>query len=379
MTIHTPGRARPYSLCSKLAHLLVASAFVFFSGLGTAVSQDKTVTIAAWADYIPPEVIAGFEERTGITVIYDTFDSLEFLETKLLTGGSGYDLVLPSALVANRLLQAGALQRLDKTKLANYANLDPDILAFLAKHDDGNRFGVPYLWGTTGILYNPELVSKRLENAPVDSLDILFDPEIAAHFADCGIAMIDSPEEVVAIALNYLGLDPFTDEAAELARAEALLTSVRPHIRHFRTGAIINDLADGELCLVLGWSGDAGLAYARALEAGNGIEIAYAIPSEGTEVFFDFLSIPVDAPNPENAHRFIDYLMEPAVMAEVTNQYFYPNGNRAALEYVAEEVKNDPSVYPPAELMDKLFPNLPRAHRTLRMLTRSWTRFKTGS
>lgn len=379
MTIHTPGRARPYSLCSKLAHLLVASAFVFFSGLGTAVSQDKTVTIAAWADYIPPEVIAGFEERTGITVIYDTFDSLEFLETKLLTGGSGYDLVLPSALVANRLLQAGALQRLDKTKLANYANLDPDILAFLAKHDDGNQFGVPYLWGTTGILYNPELVSERLENAPVGSLDILFDPEIAAHFADCGIAMIDSPEEVVAIALNYLGLDPFTDDAAELARAEALLTSVRPHIRHFRTGAIINDLADGELCLVLGWSGDAGLAYARALEAGNGIEIAYAIPSEGTEVFFDFLSIPVDAPNPENAHRFIDYLMEPAVMAEVTNQYFYPNGNRAALEYVAEEVKNDPSVYPPAELMDKLFPNLPRAHRTLRMLTRSWTRFKTGS
>ncbi|MEL7525760.1 MAG: polyamine ABC transporter substrate-binding protein [Pseudomonadota bacterium] len=379
MTIHTLRRSRPSTHWFKLAFVVAASAYLFLSAPGVAVSGDKTVTIAAWADYIPAEVISDFEERTGIEVVYDTLDSLEFLETKLLTGGSGYDLVLPSALVANRLIQAGALQKLDKTKLGNYANLDPDILAFLAKHDDGNRYGVPYLWGTTGILYNPGLVSERLENAPVDSLDILFDPEIAARFADCGIAMIDSPEEVVAIALNYLGLDPFTGDRAELERAEALLTSVRPHIRHFRTGAIINGLADGDLCLVLGWSGDAGLAYARALEAGNGIEIAYSIPREGTEIFFDFLSIPVDAPNADNAHRFIDYLMEPAAMAEVTNQYFYPNGNRAAFELVAEDVKNDPNVYPPAKLMEKLFPNLPRDHRTLRLLTRSWTRFKTGS
>ncbi|WP_420333618.1 polyamine ABC transporter substrate-binding protein [Roseibium sp.] len=379
MTIHTCGHCRPFSLCFKLATLLAASVFVFLSSLGTAISQEKTVTIAAWADYIPPEVISGFEARTGIKVVYDTFDSLEFLETKLLTGGSGYDLVLPSALVANRLIQAGALQELDKAQFGNYANLDPDILAFLAKHDEGNKYGVPYLWGTTGILYNPKLVSERLENAPVGSLDILFDPEIAAHFADCGIAMIDSPEEVVAIALNYLGLDPFTADAAVLEQAEALLTSVRPHIRHFRTGAIINGLADGDLCLVLGWSGDAGLAHARAIDAGNGIEIAYAIPREGTEVFFDFLSIPVDAPNPENAHRFIDYLMEPEAIAEVTNQYFYPNGNKAAFELVAEEVKNDPSVYPPSEIMEKLFPNLPREHGALRLLTRSWTRFKSGS
>lgn len=379
MSIHIPRRYSPTRMCARLAYLFAASAFAFFSVPDAAVSQDKTVTVAAWADYIPPEVIADFETRTGIEVVYDTFDSLEFLETKLLTGGSGYDLVLPSALVANRLIQAGALQELDKEKLRNYANLDPEILAFLAQHDDGNRYGVPYLWGTTGILYNPKLVSERLENAPVGSLDIVFDPEVAAHFADCGIAMIDSPEEVVAIALNYLGLDPFTDRAADLEKAEALLSSVRPHIRHFRTGAIINGLADGDLCLVLGWSGDAGLAYVRAEEAGNGIEVAYAIPEEGTEVFFDFLSIPVDAPNPDNAHRFIDFMMEPAAIAEVTNQYFYPNGNKAAFEYVADEVRNDPNVYPPEELMQKLFPNLPRDHKTLRMLTRSWTRFKTGS
>ena len=379
MNIHTPGRFRPATLCARLAHGLTASACIFLSAIGGAASQDRTVTIAAWADYIPPEVISGFEAKTGIDVVYDTFDSLEILETKLLTGGSGYDLVLPSALVANRLIQAGALQKLDREKLGNHANLDPDILAFLAKHDEGNRYGVPYLWGTTGILYNPALVSDRLENAPVGSLDVLFDPAIAAHFADCGIAMIDSPEEVVAIALNYLGLDPFTDSAADLEKAEALLTSVRPYIRHFRTGALINGLADGDLCLVLGWSGDAGLAHARALEAGNGIEVAYSIPQEGTEVFFDFLSIPVDAPNPENAHAFMNYMMEPAAIAEVTNQYFYPNGNKAAFEYVAKEVKNDPNVYPPEDLMDKLFPNLPRDHRTLRLLTRSWTRFKTGS
>jgi len=344
-----------------------------------AQAQDNTVTITAWAEYVPQDVIEGFEAKTGIKVVYDYFESLEMLETKMLTGNSGYDVVFPSALVANRLIQVGALQKLDKGKLSNLGNLDPEIMGFLARHDEGNQYGMPYLWGTTGVIYNPALVFERMEDAPIDSLDMFFDPDVVSKFADCGVAMIDSPEEVVAIALNYLGLDPFTTDPADFEKVDALLAPIKPHIRHFKTGAIINEMARGDLCLVLGWSGDAGLAYANALEAGNGVEVYYSVPKEGTEVFFDFLSIPADASNPDTAHAFIDYLMEPEVIAGVTNLYYYPNGNAAALEHVLDEVKGDPNVYPTEDMMATLFPNLPRDQKTLRMLTRSWTRFKTGN
>ncbi len=358
---------------------LIAVALMATAAPDPARAQDNTVTIAAWAEYVPDDVIAGFEDKTGIKVVYDTFDSLEMLETKLLTGNTGYDVVFPSALVANRLIMAGALAPLDQDKLTNLDNLDPAVMTFLARHDEGNRYGVPYLWGTTGIIYNPALIAERMADAPVDSLDMFFNPDVVSKFADCGVAMIDSPEEVVAIALNYLGLDPFTTQKADFEKFHAPLKSIAPFILNFKTGAIINDMAQGNLCLVLGWSGDAGLAYARAAEAGNGVEVYYSVPKEGTEVFFDFLSIPSDAPNPDNAHAFIDYLMEPEVIAGVTNLYYYPNGNTASLDYVRDEVKGDPNVYPTDEMMAKLFPNLPRDHETLRMLTRSWTRFKTGS
>ncbi len=358
-----------------------AAAAVLLFGADTqhAFAQENTVTITAWAEYVPDEVIAGFEEKTGIKVVYDPFESLEVLETKMLTGNSGYDVIFPSALVANRLIQVEAVQKLDKSKLPNLGNLDPEIMGFLARHDEGNQYGVPYLWGTTGVIYNPALVFERMEDAPIESLDMFFDPDVVSNFADCGVAMIDSPEEVVAIALNYLGLDPFTKDPADFEKVDALLAPINPHIRHFNTGAIINDMARGDLCLVLGWSGDAGLAYATALEADNGVEVFYSVPKEGTEVFFDFLSIPSDAPNPDNAHTFIDYLMEPEVIASVTNLYYYPNGNAAALEHVLDEVKSDPNVYPTEEMMATLFPNLPRDQKTLRTLTRTWTRFKTGN
>jgi putrescine transport system substrate-binding protein len=346
---------------------------------GELKADDNIVTITAWAEYVPQEVLDGFEAETGIKVVYDYFDSLEVLETKMLTGSTGYDVIFPSALVANRLIQVGALQELDKSKFSNLGNLDPEIMAFLARHDGGNQFGVPYLWGTTGVMYNPALVFERMEDAPIDSLDMFFDPEVVSKFADCGVAMIDSPEEVIAIALNYLGIDPFTTDPADFEKVDALLAPIKPHIRHFKTGSIINEMASGELCLVLGWSGDAGLAYATALEADNGVEVFYSVPKEGTEVFFDFLAIPADAPNPDNAHAFIDYLMDPEVIASVTNLYYYPNGNAASLEFVLDEVKGDPNVYPTEEMMATLFPNLPRDQKTLRTLTRSWTRFKTGN
>ncbi|MFK7868903.1 MAG: extracellular solute-binding protein [Roseobacter sp.] len=346
---------------------------------GEASAQDNTVTITAWADYVPQDVLDGFEAKTGIKVVYDPFDSLETLETKMLTGNSGYDVIFPSALVANRLIQVGALQKLDTAALSNMGNLDPAIMEFLARHDEGNQYGVPYLWGTTGVMYNPALVFERMDDAPIDSLDIFFDADIVSKFADCGVAMIDSPEEIVAIALNYLGLDPFTTDKADFEKVDALLAPITPYIRHFNTGAVINEMARGDLCLTLGWSGDAGLAYARALEADNGFEVLYSVPKEGTEVFFDFLSVPADAPNPDNAHAFIDYLMEPEVIASVTNLYYYPNGNAASLAFVLDEVKSDPNVYPTDDMMATLFPNLPRDQATLRTLTRSWTRFKTGN
>jgi len=343
-----------------------------------AYAEDPEVNLFAWAEYVPKEVIDGFQEKTGIKVIYGTFDSLEFMETKLLTGSSGYDVVLPSALVANRLMQAGALAELDQSKLPNRKHLDPRIMDFLDKHDEGNRFGVPYLWGTTGVMYNPALIAERMEDAPLDSLDMFFDPAVVAKFDDCGVAIIDSPEEIVAIALNYLGLDPFTTDKDDFKKVGNLLAPIQPYIRHFRTGAIINDLAQGDICLALGWSGDAGTAYARALESGNGIEVFYSVPKEGTEIFFDFMSIPIDAPHPANALALMNYLMQPEVIASVTNAYYYPNGNLASLEFIADEIKGDPSVYPTPEMMANLFPNLPRDQKTLRTLTRTWTRFKTG-
>ncbi|WP_069095525.1 polyamine ABC transporter substrate-binding protein [Methyloligella halotolerans] len=339
---------------------------------------NETVTIAAWADYVPVEVLEEFTEKTGIDVNYSAFDSLETLETKLLTGDSGYDVVFPSAFTAGRLIKAGVLAPLDKKKLTNLDNLDPKVMEFLARHDKGNRYGVPYLWGTTGIMYNPALISERMKDAPVDSLAMIFDPKIVSKFADCGVSIIDSPEEIVAIALNYLGLDPFTTDPEDFKKVDELLAPVSKYIRNFKSSSMINDMARGDLCLALGWSGDAGVAYARAQEAGTGVEVYYAVPKEGTDVFFDFLSIPKTAPHPDNAYAFLNFLMEPEVIAKITNAYFYPNGNKASLEYVLDDVKNDPNVYPSEEMMGKLFPNLPRDPKTLRMITRSWTRFKTG-
>ncbi|MDG2341269.1 MAG: polyamine ABC transporter substrate-binding protein [Paracoccaceae bacterium] len=356
----------------------VLSLALIASSATQATAQNGEVNILFWGDYVPAETIDAFEAETGIDVVYGTFDTLEVLETKILSGNSGYDVVLPSALVANRLMQAGGLLPLDKSKLSNLRNLDPKVMEFLERHDPDNQFGVPYLWGTTGVIYNPAMVLERMPDAPLDSLAMFFDPAVVSKFADCGVAFIDSPEEVVAIALNYLGLDPFTKGKEDFEKVGELLAPILPHIRHFNTGSIITDMASGNLCLTLGWSGDAGTAYYRALEAENGVEVFYSVPKEGTEVFFDFMSIAHGAPNLENAHTFIDYLMRPEVMAGVTNLYYYPNGNAAALEHVLEEIRTDPNVYPTDEMMKSLFPNLPRDQKTQRILTRTWTRFKTG-
>jgi putrescine transport system substrate-binding protein len=348
------------------------------AGGAAAATAEKKVNIYFWYDYVPPKLIQEFETETGIKVVYDTFDSTEMLTTKVLTGKSGYDVVMPTASVTGRYIDAGALSKLDKSKLPNSQDLNPDIMAFLAVQDPGNSYALPYAYGTTGLMYNPAKIAERMKDAPVDSLDLIFKPENAAKFADCGIAMADSPEGIMSVALNYLGFDPFTTNEDEIKKAADLLLSIRPYVRHFTTGAIINELADGDLCLALGWSGDAFIAASRAEEAKNGVEVRYSIPKQGTEIFFDVMTIPSDAPDAENALAFVNFLLKPSVIAEVTNTYWYPNANLKATPLVDEAIRTDPNIYPSKELMARLFAARPRDQKSLRVVTRLWTKFTSG-
>jgi putrescine transport system substrate-binding protein len=357
--------------CAFLALLLIFSAM-------TAAVEKKKLAIYNWADYFGESTLADFEATAGATVQYDTFPSPEVLETKLLTGGSGYDVVYPSASLAARVQPAGALAAIDVTKLKNYGNLDPNILKQLAAYTNGQTLGVPYTWGTIGIGYNEQLVKARMPNAPVDNLDILFKPELAAKFADCGIAVLDSPAEVISIVLNYLGLDPNSARAEDIARAQAVLEGLRPHVRYFDTTRPIQDLASGEICLALIYSGDAGTAQLRAGEAGSNARIAYSIPVQGTLLWMDLMAIPRDAPDPELAYTFIDYMLQPKVIAGVTNLLTYANANAKADQYVAEEIRNNKGIYPPNEVRQRLFPDVMLDGENLRLRTRAWTRVKSG-
>lgn len=349
------------------------------TGAYAAASTNKTVNIFFWYDYVPASVIADFERETGIKVVYDTFESTELMTTKVLSGKTGYDIVMPTASATGRLITAGALQKLDTAKIPNRKDLNADILHFIATQDPGNAYAVPYAYGTTGIIYNPALIAARMPDAPTSSLDMIFKPEIASRFKDCGIAMADSPEGIMSIALRYLGFDPFSKNPDEIKKAEALLLATRPNIRHFNTGAIINEMAAGDLCLALGWSGDAFIAAGRAEEANAGVTVDYAIPREGTEIFFDVMTIPADAPHPEAAHALVNYLLSPRVMAQITNSLWYPNGNDAATEFVDEAIRTNPNIYPPKETTAKLFAAVPRDDTSLRLVTRSWMKFTTGA
>ncbi len=339
---------------------------------------DKSVNIFFWYDYVSPKVIEDFEKETGIKVVYDTFESTELLITKLLVGKSGYDIVLPTASVIGNLISAGALQKLDQSKLTIAKDLNADIMAFVASQDPGNQYGLPYAYGTTGIMYNPGKIKERMTDAPVNSLDIIFKPELAAKFKDCGIAMADSPEGIMSVALRYLGFDPFSTNDEEIKKAGDLLIAIRPYIRHFKTGAIIGELAQGDICLALGWSGDAFIAAGRAAEGKAGIEVDYSIPKDGTELFADVIAIPADAPNVDNAYAFINFLLAPKNIAQFTNSFWYPNANSAATGLVDEAIRANPNIYPPKDMMAKLFAARPRDPKSLRTVTRLWTKFTTG-
>ena len=341
-------------------------------------SNEKVVNIYNWSDYIDPGVLKDFEAQTGIKVNYDVFDSNEVLETKLLAGNTGYDLVVPTANFLERQVKAGVFQKLDKSRLPNLKNVDPDILRRIALHDPGNEHGVNYLWGTSGLGYNVAKIRERMPDAPVDSWRMLYDPAIVSKFKDCGVSVFDAPSEVVSTVLIYLGKNANSLSPVDLAQAEKVLLSIRPYLRYVDTERYIEDLANGETCLALGWGGDVLQARDRARDAGKGIEIKYSLPREGGIIFFDMLAIPADAPHPQNALTLINFLLQPAVAARNSNLVRYANSVPASRPMLSDSVKNDPNIYPPPDVMAKLVPNLAQPPGYTRLLTRAWTRFKTG-
>ncbi|NBA93421.1 polyamine ABC transporter substrate-binding protein [Pseudomonas sp. R5(2019)] len=351
--------------------------FSLVLALPVAHAEDKVVNLYSWADYVAPETLARFEQETGYKVRYDTFDTPEVLETKLLTGGSGYDVVVPSSSVLARAMTAGGLQRIDRQSLKGYANLDPDMLAKLAAVDPGNHYAVPYTWGTLGLGINLEAVRKRLPEAPLDSLDLLFKPEYASKLKDCGIALPDSPQEVIGLALHYLGKDPYSRHKDDLAAAQTLLSRLQPSINYVANGRQINDLANGSVCLALTYNGDASMAADQARKAGKPFEVAYRIPREGTLIWQDNLAIPKDAPHPEAARAFIEFMLRPDSVAALTNTLFFANANQAATPLVDEAVRNDPDIYPSSEVRSRLYADRSMDLRDLRQRTRVWTTFRS--
>ncbi|HEU0225874.1 MAG TPA: polyamine ABC transporter substrate-binding protein [Steroidobacteraceae bacterium] len=343
-----------------------------------AKPEEKVLFVYNWSDYIGETTIADFEAKTGIKVTYDMFDSNEVLETKLLAGRTGYDVVVPSASFLERQIKAGVFLKLDKSKLPNLVNMDPEIAQRVALHDPGNDHAVNYLWGTTGIGYNPDKVKAALGTDTIDSWAAIFEPANAAKLAKCGIALLDAPSEVIDSVLIYLGRDPNSEKAEDLAAAEAQLMKVRGHVKYFHSSQYINDLATGEICVALGWSGDVLQARDRGAEAEKPVNVAYAVPKEGAIIWFDMLAIPADAPHPNNAHEFLNFIMDPEVIAGVSNYVAYANGNAASFQLVDESVRTDPSVYPPDEVKQKLHAHLAESQEFSRELNRAWTKVRTG-
>ena len=357
-------------------HSLPALAFLL--GAGPAAAEEPQLNIYNWADYIGHDTIAEFEAQTGIKVVYDTFDSDAAVEAKVMAGGSGYDIVSTSTDFFGRQIKAGVYQPLDKSKLPNWQNLDPHVLAIEAQFDPGNAYAMPYIRGVNGFTYNVAMIRERMPDAPLDSLDMLFKPEIIAKFADCGVSFLDSAEDVIQLALNYLHLDPNTTKPEDFKAAEALLKSVRPSVRTFDSAEYMNALPNKELCIAMSWSGDYATAKARAQAAGVAIDLAFTVPKEGANGWYDAFLIPKGAPHPDAAHKFLNFMMDPKVIAETTNDIHYGNDNLAANAYVDPAILNDPAIYPTAEMQQRLYSNLEVSANTERLRTRTWTRIKTG-
>jgi putrescine transport system substrate-binding protein len=338
----------------------------------------RVVNLYTWADYLGPNTLADFERETGIKVRVAYFDTNETLESRMLTGSSGYDVVVPTAPYLQRQIAGGAYRALDKRLLPNLANLDPALMARAALNDPGNAHSVIYTWGTYGIGFNVARVAKALPGVPLDSWRLLFDPTYARRLASCGISTIDAPAGVERLVLQYLGRDPNTPTAADLAQVASVLTAIRPYIRTIDSANMIDSLANGDICIALGYNGDFVQARNRARDSNNGNQIAYIVPKEGSLIWFDMLAIPTDAPHPANAHALINYLMNPRTIADISNYIGYANANRAATPLLAASIAADPAIFPPAAERERLFVETMDDPEQLRLITRLWQRFKTA-
>ncbi|WP_428513653.1 polyamine ABC transporter substrate-binding protein [Roseovarius sp.] len=348
--------------------------------LGATSAMAQEVRVYNWSDYIDEDLLAKFEEETGLELVYDVFDSNEVLETKMLAGGSGYDVVVPSGTFLQRQIAAGAFQKLDKSQLPNLDNMWDVIEERTAKYDPGNEYAINYMWGTTGIGVNTAKVAEVLgEDAPVDSLSLIFDPANMEKLQSCGVHFLDAPVELIPAALQYIGEDPDSHDPDVIAKTEEVLMGVRPYVQKFHSSEYINALANGDICVAFGWSGDILQARDRAAEAGNGVEIAYNAPSEGALMWFDMMAIPADAPNPEGAHTFLNFIMDAENIAAASNYVYYANGNKASQEFLIEDVIDDPAVYPNEETLENLYTTTPYPAKVQRVVTRMWTKIKSGT
>lgn len=348
--------------------------------MASAVQADgKVLHVYNWSDYIAPDTVAKFEKESGIKVVYDVFDSNETLEAKLLAGKSGYDIVVPSNNFLAKQIKAGVYQELDKSKLPDWKNLDTDLLKAVGDASDkGNKYAFPYMWGSIGIGYNPEKVKAALGIDKIDSWDVVFKPENIAKLKSCGVSFLDAPTEMIPAALHYLGKPTDSKDKADLKAAEDLFLKIRPSVAYFHSSKYISDLANGNICVAVGYSGDLEQSKERAKEAGDKVKLSYVIPKEGAGTFYDMVAIPKDAENVESAYKFMNFLMQPQIMAEITNAVRFPNGNKAATPLVDKDITSDPSIYPSDEVKKQLYAISDLDAGTLRLITRSWTKIKSG-
>ncbi|MHA6324717.1 polyamine ABC transporter substrate-binding protein [Roseivivax sp. CAU 1753] len=359
----------------KIEKLIAVAALALVAGPAAA----QEVRVYNWSDYIDEDLLTKFEEETGIELIYDVFDSNEVLETKMLAGSSGYDVVVPTGTFLQRQIQAGAFQKLDTAKLGNLDNMWNVIKTRTATYDPDNAYSINYMWGTTGIGVNVPKVKEVLgDDAPITSWDLVFDPANMEKLAACGVHFLDAPAEMIPAALNYIGENPDSHDPDVIAKAGDVFGPIRPYIQKFHSSEYINALANGDICVAVGWSGDILQARDRAAEADNGVEIAYNAPDEGAQMWFDQMAIPVDAPNPEEAHVFLNFIMDAQNMAAASNYVYYANGNEASQEFLSEDVIGDPAIYPSPAALDNLFTTTPYPPRVQRTVTRLWTQIKSG-
>lgn len=361
-------------LCRTLSAAVLAASLL----TGPVSAADREVRIYNWSDYIEKSVLEDFTKETGIKIIYDVFDSNDVLETKMLAGGSGYDIVVPTGPYLTRLINAKVFQKLDKSKLPNLANMWPLITERTAIYDPGNEYSINYMWGTTSLGYNEAKIKAAMPDAPVDSWDMIFKPEVVSKFKDCGIHLLDSADDILPAALHYLKLNPDSKDPEDIKKAGELLEKVRPNIQKFHSSEFINALANGDICLAVGFSGDILQGATRATEAKNGVEVKLSVPKEGAQMWFDQFAIPADAKNVEEAQAFLNYMMKPEVIAKASNYINYANGNLASQKFIDEGILKNPNIYPDETMLKRLYVKTSYDPKLQRTVTRTWTKVTTG-